>query len=145
MPCTTTVVENMVLGMTLNWLHRVIYLPHPGANDLSCWIAVKQQQLLFVENSIFSVIGAWKWPVGNVISNKMGIFYITADKRCYRCEYPYHAIQRPSEGQRSIASLKILCSKLIHTLIECHCTIQTRLSHKLCELSGGDTDREQWK
>ena len=25
-----------VLGMTLNCLHRAIYLPHPGANDLSC-------------------------------------------------------------------------------------------------------------
>ena len=26
----------LVLGMTLNCLHRVICLPHPGANDLSC-------------------------------------------------------------------------------------------------------------
>ena len=29
--------------MTLNCLHRVIYLPHLGANDLSCWSIVKQQ------------------------------------------------------------------------------------------------------
>ena len=27
--------------MTLNCIHRVISLPHPGANDLSCWSAVK--------------------------------------------------------------------------------------------------------
>ena len=33
----------LVLGMTLNCLHRAIYLPHPGANDISCWSAVKQQ------------------------------------------------------------------------------------------------------
>ena len=32
-----------VLGMTLNCLHRVIDLPHPGANDLSCWSAVEHQ------------------------------------------------------------------------------------------------------
>ena len=29
--------------MTLNCLHWVIYWPHPGANDLNCWSAVKQQ------------------------------------------------------------------------------------------------------
>ena len=36
----------MVLGMTLNCLHRVIYLSilsHPGTDDLSCGSAVKQQ------------------------------------------------------------------------------------------------------
>ena len=33
----------LVLGITLNCLHRAICLPHPGANDHSCWSAVKQQ------------------------------------------------------------------------------------------------------
>ena len=31
----------LVLGMTVNCLHRVIPLPHPGANDLSCRSAAK--------------------------------------------------------------------------------------------------------
>ena len=25
--------QSLVLGMTLNWLHRVMFLQHPGAND----------------------------------------------------------------------------------------------------------------
>ena len=33
----------MVLGMTLKCLPREIYLPRPGANDISCLSAVKQQ------------------------------------------------------------------------------------------------------
>ena len=33
----------LVMGMVLNCLHRVIYLPHPGANDLWWWSAVKHQ------------------------------------------------------------------------------------------------------
>ena len=36
----------MVLGMTLNCLHRVIYQRHPGANGLSCWSTLKQQLTL---------------------------------------------------------------------------------------------------
>ena len=35
----------LVLGMTLNCIHRVISLPHPRANDLSCWSAVKHTTL----------------------------------------------------------------------------------------------------
>ena len=35
--------QRLVPGTTLNSLHRVIYLPHPGANDSICGSAVKQQ------------------------------------------------------------------------------------------------------
>ena len=36
--------RTLVLGMTLNCLHWVVIsLPHPGANDVSCWHAVKRQ------------------------------------------------------------------------------------------------------
>ena len=36
-----------VLAMTLNCIHQVIFLLHPGANDLNCWSAVNHQLSLF--------------------------------------------------------------------------------------------------
>ena len=41
----------VVLDMTLNCQHRVIFLPHLGANDLSCWSAVKHQLSLSISLS----------------------------------------------------------------------------------------------
>ena len=42
-PTRSTLSVTMVLGMTLNCLHQVIYQPHPGANNRSCWSTVKHQ------------------------------------------------------------------------------------------------------
>ena len=45
-PCPTAALSSSFAGNLyseiLNCLHRVIYLPHLGANDLICWSAVKQ-------------------------------------------------------------------------------------------------------
>ena len=48
-----------VLRMTLNCLHQVIYLSHPGANDLSCWSAVKQQFPLSLSLVIISNLSSF--------------------------------------------------------------------------------------
>ena len=45
--------------MTLNCLHRVIYLPHSGANVLSCWNAVKHQLSLSLSLSLTFVSRQW--------------------------------------------------------------------------------------
>ena len=39
---------HLILGMTLNCIHRVICQPHRCANDLCCWRTIKQQLTYFI-------------------------------------------------------------------------------------------------
>ena len=49
--------DGLVLGITLICLHQVIYLSHPGANDLGCWGAVKQQLYLSILRWTLATVG----------------------------------------------------------------------------------------
>ena len=51
-----TFISCMVLGMTLNCLHRVIFWPHRGTDDLSCWSAIKYHVSLSLFHFVYHII-----------------------------------------------------------------------------------------